>query len=184
MRLTCQKRIIISSISIFFFILVINLFSCTNPVNSQNSKHQGDRAEILRVIDGDTLMVRLEGTKDRVRLIGVDTPEVFHSKKLARDARASARDRKVIQALGREASRFVRSLAKPGDSIRLEYDREKRDRYGRLLAYVYLSDGTFLNAEIIRRGYGQAYTRFPFKYLEEFRALEREACEKRRGLWD
>jgi micrococcal nuclease len=58
-----------------------------------------------------------------------------------------------------------------------------KDRYGRTLAYVYLKDGTFLNAEIIRHGYGSAYTKFPFKYMEEFRRYEREAREKRRGLW-
>lgn len=70
-----------------------------------------------------------------------------------------------------------------GDRIRLEYDWERRDKYGRTLAYVYLEDGTFLNAEIIRQGYGFAYTRFPFKYLEEFRKLEQEARETGRGLW-
>jgi micrococcal nuclease len=63
------------------------------------------------------------------------------------------------------------------------YHWQKRDKYGRLLAYVYLMDGTFLNAEIIKQGYGFAYTRFPFKYLEEFRRYEREARENGRGLW-
>jgi len=56
-------------------------------------------------------------------------------------------------------------------------------RYRRLLAYVYLMDGTFLNAEIIKQGYGFAYTRYPFKYLDEFRRYEKEARENRRGLW-
>lgn len=70
-----------------------------------------------------------------------------------------------------------------GKRVRLEYDWERRDKYGRTLAYVYLEDGTFLNAEIIRQGYGFAYTRFPFKYLEEFRNLETEAREAGRGLW-
>ncbi len=69
-----------------------------------------------------------------------------------------------------------------GKRVRLDYDWERRDKYGRTLAYVYLEDGTFLNAEIIRQGYGFAYTRFPFKHLEEFRKLEREARETRRGL--
>ena len=72
--------------------------------------------------------------------------------------------------------------------IRLEYDQANapighRDRYGRILAYVYLKDGTFLNAEIIKQGYGFAYTRFPFKYLEEFRRYEREARENEMGMW-
>ncbi len=56
-------------------------------------------------------------------------------------------------------------------------------QYGRILAYVYLNDGTFVNAEIIRQGYGHAYTRFPFTSLEAFRQLEREAWEAGRGLW-
>jgi micrococcal nuclease len=70
-----------------------------------------------------------------------------------------------------------------GKEVHFEFDRQKRDRYGRLLAYVYLSDGTFLNAEIIKQGYGFAYTRFPFKHMEEFRRYERDARENRRGLW-
>jgi len=71
-----------------------------------------------------------------------------------------------------------------GKTVRLEYDQTKRDKYDRLLAYVYLEDGTFVNAEIVKQGYGHAYTKFPFKYMEEFRAYEREAREQKRGLWE
>ena len=67
--------------------------------------------------------------------------------------------------------------------VRLEYDWQRKDKYDRTLAYVYLEDGTFVNAEIIKQGYGHAYTRFPFKYLEEFREYEKEARENGRGLW-
>lgn len=70
-----------------------------------------------------------------------------------------------------------------GKRVRLEFDQDRVDRFGRTLAYVYLEDGTFLNAEIIRLGYWHAYTRFPFRFLEEFRAHEREAREAQRGLW-
>ncbi len=70
-----------------------------------------------------------------------------------------------------------------GNMVRLEYDWQKRDKYGRLLAYAYLQDGTFLNAEIIRQGFGFAYTKYPFKFLEEFRHFEKEARENNRGLW-
>jgi len=70
-----------------------------------------------------------------------------------------------------------------GKEVRLEYDWQRRDKYNRLLAYVYLLDGTFLNAEIIKQGYGFAYTRFPFKYLQEFRKYEKEARENKKGLW-
>ena len=121
---------------------------------------------VERVVDGDTIIVSGVG---RVRLIGVDTPE-------------SVDPRRPVEFFGKEASAFTRRLV-DGQRVRLEYDWERTDRYGRTLAYVHLPDGTFVNAEIIRRGYGHAYTRFPFKYLERFRQLEREARAAGRGLW-
>jgi micrococcal nuclease len=120
----------------------------------------------VRVIDGDT--IELDGG-ERVRLIGVDTPETVDP-------------RRPVQYFGKEASAFTRRMAQ-GKQVRLEFGDESRDRYGRTLAYVYLADGTFLNAEIIRQGYGHAYTRFPFRYQEEFLALERQARAQGRGLW-
>jgi len=122
-----------------------------------------------RVIDGDTIVVAINGKEERVRLIGVDTPETVHPSK-------------PVEYFGKEASEFTKCMVE-GKRIRLEYDWQKRDKYGRLLAYVYLLDGTFLNAEIIKQGYGFAYTRFPFKYLEEFRQYERAARENQKGLW-
>lgn len=121
---------------------------------------------VERVIDGDTLKLT---NGERVRLIGVDTPETKHP-------------RKPVQYFGKEASLFTKGMVE-GKEVRLEYDWQRRDRYKRILAYVYLLDGTFLNAEIIKQGYGFAYTKFPFKYLEEFRTYEKEARENRRGLW-
>jgi micrococcal nuclease len=118
------------------------------------------------VIDGDT--VELEGG-ERVRLIGVNTPE-------------SVDPRRPVERFGKEAFEFTRRLAE-GKALRLEYDAETRDQYGRTLAYIYLPDGTLLNAEIIRQGYGFAYTRFPYRRTQEFVALEREAREHGRGLW-
>jgi len=122
--------------------------------------------KVKRVIDGDTLLL-ING--ERVRLIGVDTPETKHPQKR-------------VQYYGREAYLFTKQMV-GGKEARFEFERQKRDRYGRLLAYVYLSDETFLNAELIKQGYGFAYTRFPFKYMEEFRRYEREARENRKGLW-
>jgi micrococcal nuclease len=126
----------------------------------------GEWRTVVRVVDGDTLV--LDGD-ERVRLIGVDTPE-------------SVDPRRPVERYGKKASAFTRRLAE-GKRARLAFDSERQDRYGRTLAYVYLEDGTFLNAEIIRQGYGHAYTRFPFRYTEEFRGYEREAREHRRGLW-
>ncbi|MEW6614810.1 MAG: thermonuclease family protein [Thermodesulfobacteriota bacterium] len=122
-----------------------------------------------RAVDGDTIVVNIEGKHENVRLIGVDTPETVHPFK-------------PVEYYGKEASEFTKSMVE-GKQVRLEYDWQKRDKYGRLLAYVFLTDGTFINAEIVKQGYGHAYTRFPFKYLEEFRRYEREARENNRGLW-
>lgn len=125
-----------------------------------------ETAWVHRVIDGDTLLL-VKGK--RVRLLGVDTPETKHP-------------RKQVQRFGKEAYLFTKNLVE-GKEVFLEYDWQKNDKYGRVLAYVYLKDGTLVNAEIIRQGYGFAYTRHPYKRMEEFRRLEREARENRRGLW-
>ena len=121
---------------------------------------------VTRVVDGDTIVVAGVGT---VRLIGVDTPETL-------DPRAP------VQFFGKEASEFTRRMVE-GKVVRLEFDAQGTDKYQRTLSYVYLSDGTFLNAEIVKQGYGHAYVKYPFKYLDQFRGYEREAREGRRGLW-
>ena len=121
---------------------------------------------VERVVDGDTIVVRGVG---RVRLIGVDTPETVDP-------------RRPVERFGKEASAFTKRLLE-GRRVRLEYDQDRTDRYGRTLAYVYLPDGTFANAEIIRRGYGHACTRFPFRHRDRFRRIEREASAAGVGLW-
>ena len=121
---------------------------------------------VTRVIDGDTVVLN---TGEKVRLIGVDTPETVHPNK-------------SVQYFGKEAAVFTKKMCE-GKKVRLEYDWQKQDKYRRTLAYVYLEDGIFVNAEIIKQGFGFAYTKFPFKYLYEFRQYEREAREKEIGLW-
>jgi micrococcal nuclease len=126
---------------------------------------------VVRVIDGDTIVV---SPNEKVRLIGVDTPETVHPNK-------------AVQCFGKDAKEFTRSLVE-SKSIRLFFDdsnraRNHKDRYGRTLAYVYFDDGTMLNAELIRRGYAHAYTRFPFRHVVEFRQLERTARGQGAGLW-
>ena len=121
---------------------------------------------VVRVINGDTVM--LDGD-ERVRLIGVDTPE-------------SVDPRRPVQRFGKETAAFTRRMVE-GRLVRLEYEQTRMDHYGRTLACVYLKDGRLLNAEIIKEGYGFAYTKYPFRFMNEFRLLEREAREARRGLW-
>ena len=135
---------------------------------------------VERVVDGDTL--KLSGG-ERVRLIGVDTPEVHYSNKLLRDAKRQNKDIGTIQGMGRKASEFTKKLC-DGKKVRLEFDVEKHDKYGRLLAYVYLEDGTFVNAKIMEEGYGQVMTIPPnVKYADLFLQLQRQARNGRKGLW-
>ena len=146
--------------------LIVLLLDPRDPVLTS-----ADLEYVQRVVDGDTLLL---GTGERVRLIGVDTPETKHPNK-------------PVEHFGREAAAFTKRLAE-GKPVKLEYDQanahlQHKDRYDRTLAYVFLDDGTLLNSEIIRQGYGFAYTQFPFSRMEEFRRLEREAREQKRGLW-
>ncbi len=150
-------------------LLVVLLTACSSDRPSEPSSPDASQtfATVTRVIDGDTVVVEGVGT---VRLIGVDTPETVDP-------------REPVQYFGKEASDFTKQLA-TGKRVRLEFDGDRTDRYGRTLAYLYLQpENLLLNAEIIRQGYGFAYTQFPFRMIEQFRALELEAREARRGLW-
>ena len=96
---------------------------------------------VVRIVDGDTIVIQLDGQDQKVRLIGVDTPETVDP-------------RKPVQHYGKEASAFLTNLLK-GESVYLRYDQTKLDKYGRLLAYLYRApDGLFVNLEIVRQGYG------------------------------
>lgn len=125
---------------------------------------------VLRVIDGDTVKIQYNGKPTTVRLIGVDTPETVHPNK-------------PVERFGKEAEAFTRNLLL-GEPVYLRFDTDRTDKYGRLLAYLYRApDGLFVNLEIVRQGYGHAYTRFPFKNMELFRHFEQRAREVGKGLW-
>jgi len=123
-------------------------------------------SKCISVIDGDTIIL---DNGEHVRLIGVDTPEKSHPLK-------------PIEYFSEEATQFTQQMAE-GKDITLEFDAERRGKYGRLLAYVYLLNGTFVNAEIIKQGYGFAYTKYPFKYKDLFVSLENEAKKNKCGYW-
>lgn len=135
---------------------------------------------VTYVIDGDTL--KLENG-EKVRLVGIDTPESKQNAKLKRDLKKTDKDAVTLINMGKKASRFTNSLASK-KYVRLEFDVEKRDRYNRLLAYVYLPDGRMLNAEIIKAGYAQILSIPPnVKYQDLFLELQQEARDNNRGLW-
>jgi micrococcal nuclease len=131
-----------------------------------------DVIRIVRVVDGDTVVAHLPGGDEKVRLIGIDTPETVDP-------------RKPVQCFGKEASDRTKQLLPPGTAVRLERDVEARDRYGRLLAYVYRSsDGTFVNLALAEEGFAQPLTIPPnVAYTSRFSAAAAAARAAHRGLW-
>lgn len=122
-----------------------------------------EKGRVIEVIDGDTIVVLLNGSKERVRLIGINTPEV---------------GRPYFEEATQKTAELIL-----GKTVRLEKDISERDKYGRLLRYVYVGN-IFINAELIRQGYAYAYTYPPdVKYSDYFLKLQREAIEKGVGLW-
>jgi endonuclease YncB( thermonuclease family) len=125
-------------------------------------------AKLVRVVDGDTIVVDIDGKQYKVRYIGMDTPETVHPFK-------------PVQYFGKEASEKNRELL-AGKEIRLEKDVSETDRYGRLLRYVWAGD-IMVNTELVRLGYAVSYTYPPdVKYQDIILQLEREARENNRGL--
>jgi micrococcal nuclease len=134
-----------------------------------------DFQRVSRIIDGDTFDT---GRGQRIRLIGIDTPE-------------KSDPRKPVEWFAREASKKLREwIDKETVCLKRDIDKTRDiDKYGRLLRYVWKyedkeTDAFFVNAEIIKQGYGFAYTLFPFQYMEDFREFEKNARESNQGLWD
>lgn len=129
--------------------------------------------QVLKVVDGDTIHISYNGKDEKVRFIGLDTPETKDP-------------RKPIQCFGREATAKMTEFAE-NKNIRLEFDKTQgeRDKYGRLLAFVYSEDNKNLAYEMIRQGYGNEYTynSNPYKYQNEFKEAARKAREENKGLW-
>jgi micrococcal nuclease len=128
---------------------------------------------VIDVTDGDTIRVNVNGIHEKIRLIGIDTPETKDP-------------RKPVEYFGLEAAQYTDRHLR-GQTVRLELDQANahighRDRYGRLLAYVYVG-GELFNLQIIRDGYAHAYTKYPFSMMEAFREAQSSAREASQGLW-
>jgi micrococcal nuclease len=126
---------------------------------------------VVRIVDGDTIKVRLGDRNETVRYLGVDTPE-------------TVKPNTPVQCYGKQASEYNRRQVE-GRQVRLRYSVERRDRYGRLLAYVYV-DGSkhSINADLVARGYGEELVIPPnVEHAERYRRLEQQARDRRLGLW-
>ena len=155
--------------------LLVGLTGCqsaSSPGPTAASVAVDGRATLVRVVDGDTIVVSIAARDERVRLIGIDTPE-------------SVRPGAAVECFGKEASGHLASLLPPGTPVRLVGDIEPRDRYGRLLAYVYREpDGLFVNAAMARDGFAEPLTIPPnVARTAEVVAAARGARDSGRGLW-
>lgn len=129
-------------------------------------------ATIVRVVDGDTVIATVNGTDERIRMIGIDTPE-------------SVKENTPVECFGKEASARTTELLPRGTPVRLVLDAEPRDRYGRLLAYVYrTSDDLFVNKALVTEGFANAYVYPPnVAHTDELKAAARSARTSGTGLW-
>jgi len=161
-----------TGIKFFSILIVLFLYSLSNAQ---------DVVRIKRVVDGDTLLLT---NGEKVRLIGIDAPESKLNPRAEKQGEMEGKDLKTIISMGKRATKFVQDLVRPGDQVKIEYDAEKRDKYGRLLGYVYLFNGKMLNEEILKAGYANLLTHPPnLKYQDVFLKAYREARENGRGLW-
>lgn len=168
---------------VILLLAALSPFASLTPASPVKSR-AAETVTIVKVVDGDTITVDYKGTRESVRLIGIDTPESIAGKKARRDSKRSHKDMTEILRSGKTAADFTKKLAVPGDNICIEFDVEKRDRYGRLLGYVFLADGRMLNEEIISNGYASVLTIPPnVKYQERFLEAYRRARRNGLGLW-
>ncbi len=133
-------------------------------------------ATVLEVIDGDTIKVSIPNPRpiqlkaqETIRFLGIDAPETSASPRPA-------------GYYGEEAKAYVKKLL-AGKSVRLAFDWDLRDKYGRLLAYIYLTDGTCVNLHLVEQGYAFAYVHFTFQFMDEFTRAQAAAKQKKRDLW-
>lgn len=155
-----------------FLVVVLALVVTGCGSGARSGADKPGAAQVVRVIDGDTLLVSIGGREESIRLLGIDTPE-------------SVDPRAPVECFGEEASRHTEALLPPGTDIHLVRDVEARDRYSRLLAYVYRADdGAFVNLQLLREGFASVLT-FPpnVAHAVDFTAAAAQARAEGLGLW-
>jgi micrococcal nuclease len=163
-EVTARKWLLkyIGLLAVGLIVYLFYVFSGGNPY--------GKWVLVTEVVDGDTVHVGRGWRKTTVQFLGVDTPETVHPDK-------------PVGFLGPEVSEFTKKILK-GKKVHLEFEPlNQMDKYGRLLAYVYLSDGNLFNAELIKRGYARVIAPSYFRHYDEFHNYEREAVAGSRGIW-
>ncbi|MCR8633602.1 thermonuclease family protein [Paenibacillus radicis (ex Xue et al. 2023)] len=167
LEVTSLKKQWIAAALLPILLLTMLLSGCQSKSTSTNSGRES--VKIDRVVDGDTFEIKLNGKKEKVRLIGVDTPE-------------TKKPNTPVMFYGKEASDFTKKRLE-NKTVELEWDVERKDKYDRLLAYVWVEDELF-NRTLVKEGYARIAT-FPpnVKYVDLFKKDQEEARNKQKGLW-
>lgn len=170
--MTARRRAILLLSPVLALVLVVTATGRGASTTAFSGDAEPGAAVVERAVDGDTLRVRIGGKAESVRLIGIDTPE-------------SVRPGTPVECFAKEAAARLRALVPAGTRVRLERDVEARDRYGRLLAYVFRRrDGLFVNLALAREGYAQVATHPPnVAHTADFVTAATEAREAGLGLW-
>ena len=191
-----KKKLLYSLIGVIALFIIIGIFASeqnkgfvqnlatTESVNNEASNITGEAPkvnsilptqkvyDVVKVVDGDTIDVSIDGKVERLRLIGIDTPETVDP-------------RKPVECFGVEASNKAKTILL-GKKVYLESDNTQGelDKYSRLLRYVFLEDGTNFNLLMIKEGYAHEYTyNLPYKYQSEFKQAQKDAEANKKGLW-
>lgn len=154
-----------TSVMLIFLLFLFSNFESINPNNGDVISETDELFQVIDVTDGDTIKISYKGNIEKVRLLGIDTPE---------------RDECYFEESTEELEDLVMD-----ESVRIEFDSTQgdRDRFGRLLLYIWVGD-TFINEEMIKKGFAHEYTyNLPYKYQKQFKLIEDFAREKEIGLW-
>ena len=182
LNMKIRKKTIFKFVEAIIFLVLVYVFAKYNilgneeflkflgmEVNETENINTGEY-QVTRVVDGDTIEVNYNGTEEKVRLIGIDTPESVHP------------DEEKNSEYGEQASEYTKQLLE-GKTVKLEFDVEERDSYGRLLAYVYVDD-IMVNKKLLEEGLAQIATYPPnVKYVDEFTKIQETARENKKGFW-
>ncbi|WP_405100599.1 thermonuclease family protein [Oceanobacillus sp. FSL H7-0719] len=157
-------RKIFSTVFLFIILITAACISETEVI--------GEKATFIRAVDGDTLIAEIDGQEEYVRLLLIDTPETKHPTK-------------DVQPFGFEASKFMETAFEKNETIYLEFGTEKRDKYDRILAYLYNENGDMINELLLEEGLARVAFVYPpnDKYVDDFYEIEEKARNKNSGIW-
>ncbi len=162
------------------FLLLATLITGIDPSNAEENPYP-----VKAIEDGDTLVVEMNGQPERVQLLGIDAPENTGNPKLVRDIQRTGLKEGQLLEIGNAATDHLQSLVKPGDHIRIEEGKLRRDKYGRYTVIAYSVESRSLNQAMVEDGYAIVLGRYPLpeSMKESLKTAEEKAKRENRGLW-